>query len=217
MPKILIKPRTSAVASSSRNTIPTTEVDSPHEEQDDDPEADEGQAMDVDQDPPSQPEDNPQTGDEDTAHVAPAGRPRGRPRGRGRGATSGTGTPRPRGRGRGRARGRGRGASSLLIRLPKRGDDDADLDGDADVEGEADADEGTTPLDGDVELVEKEAPMGGGKPFQKIHGQVHIIDGDEFVTEDNPIGDEKIDKFGNLLGGTRLFFFFEHPVIYIYI
>jgi chromatin structure-remodeling complex protein RSC7 len=96
----------------------------------------------------------------------------------------------------------------LLIRLPKRGDDDADVDGDADLEGgDADADEGT-PLDGDVEqlVVEKEAPMGGGKPFRKIQGQVYIIDGDEFVTEDNPIGDEKIDQFGNLLGGTPSFF-----------
>ena len=58
------------------------------------------------------------------------------------------------------------------------------------------------------EVAEKEAPMGGGKPFRKIHGEVHIIDGDEFVTEDNPIGDEKIDKFGNLLGGICLFFLF---------
>ena len=95
-----------------------------------------------------------------------------------------------------------------MIKLPKRGDDDADVDGDADVEGEADADEGTLLDGGDTELVEKEAPMGGGKPFRKIQGEVHVIDGDEFVTEDNPIGDEKIDKFGNLLGGTRLFPFF---------
>jgi chromatin structure-remodeling complex protein RSC7 len=59
----------------------------------------------------------------------------------------------------------------------------------------------------EIELAEKEAPMGGGKPFRKIHGEVHSIDGNEFVTEDNPIGKEKIDKFGNLLGGTSLFFF----------
>ena len=111
-------------------------------------------------------------------------------------------------RGRGRGRGRGAGANSLLIRLPKRGDDDADVDGDADIEGgDADVEEGT-PLDGDVEqlVVEKEVPMGGGKPFRKIQGQVYIIDGDEFVTEDNPIGDEKIDQFGNLLGGAPSLF-----------
>ena len=54
------------------------------------------------------------------------------------------------------------------------------------------------------EPVEKEAPIGGGKPFRKLQGQVYVIDGDEFVTEDNPVGDEKIDTFGNLLGGTRL-------------
>ena len=205
VPKIVIKPRTpAAVASSSRTSnaaTPTTEIVSAQEEDDVDQDGDDGQAMDVDQDHTSHTEDNPQTGDEDMpgANVA-AGRPRGRPRGRGRGAPSGTSTPRARGR-RGRGRGRGRGTSSLLIRLPKRGDDDADVDGDADVEGDADADEGT-PLDGDVELVEKEAPMGGGKPFRKIHGEVYIIDGDEFVTEDSPIGDEKIDQFGNLLGGT---------------
>ena len=94
-----------------------------------------------------------------------------------------------------------------MIRLPKRDDEDADVDGDADVEGDADADDGTL-LDGDVEqVVEKEAPMGGGKPFRKIHGEVYIIDGDEFVTEDNPIGDEKIDQFGNLLGGSSTFIF----------
>ena len=204
MPKIVIKPRNlAAVASSSRPSdaaTPTSEIASAQEEDDVDQDVDEGQVMDVDQDQASQTEDNPQTGDEDILGVA-SGRPRGRPRGRGRG--TGTSTPRARGR-RGRGRGRGRGASSLLIRLPKRGDDDADVDGDADIEGDVDADEGTL-LDGDVEqLVEKEAPMGGGKPFRKIHGQVYIIDGDEFVTEDNPIGDEKIDQFGNLLGGTPL-------------
>lgn len=210
VPKIVIKPRNpAAVASSSRPSnaaTPTSEIVSAQEEDDIEQDVDEGQAMDVDQDQVSQTEDNPQTGDEDLpgANVA-SGRPRGRPRGRARGALTGTSTPRARGK-RGRGRGRGRGASSLLIRLPKRGDDDADVDGDADIEGDADADEGTL-LDGDVvEPVEKEVPMGGGKPFRKIHGQAYIIDGDEFVTEDNPIGNEKIDQFGNLLGGTPSFF-----------
>jgi chromatin structure-remodeling complex protein RSC7 len=219
VPKIVIKPRNPAAVATSSRPSPTSEMVSPQEEDDIEQDVDEGQAMDVDQDHASQTEDNPQTGDEDlpgSVNVA-SGRPRGRPRGRGRGALPGTSTPRARGK-RGRGRGRGRGAaSSLLIRLPKRGDDDADVDGDADIEGgDADADEGGgTPLDGDVvELpVEKEVPMGGGKPFRKIHGQAYIIDGDEFVTEDNPIGDEKIDQFGNLLGGASVSLFsFEYRV-----
>ncbi|TFK75645.1 hypothetical protein BDN72DRAFT_757327 [Pluteus cervinus] len=45
--------------------------------------------------------------------------------------------------------------------------------------------------------------MGGGKPFRKIQGGVYVIDGDEFVTESNPKGDEKIDQWGNLLGGRQ--------------
>lgn len=45
--------------------------------------------------------------------------------------------------------------------------------------------------------------MGGGKPFRNIQGVVRIIEGDEFVTDDDPKGDEKIDTFGNLLGGRR--------------
>jgi chromatin structure-remodeling complex protein RSC7 len=39
---------------------------------------------------------------------------------------------------------------------------------------------------------------------------VHIIDSNEFITEDNPIGNEKIDKFGNLLGGMLFSFFFSY-------
>ncbi|KAF9440928.1 hypothetical protein P691DRAFT_767015 [Macrolepiota fuliginosa MF-IS2] len=49
----------------------------------------------------------------------------------------------------------------------------------------------------------KEASMGGGKPFRKIGNKVHVTDGDEFITEDDPRGDEKIDKWGNLLGGRK--------------
>ena len=88
-----------------------------------------------------------------------------------------------------------------MIRLPKRNEDDSDVDGEAENENDVDNEDGEgIPLE--TEEVEKEAPMGGGKPFRKIQGQVYIIDGDEFVTEDNPKGDEKIDKFGNLLGGV---------------
>ncbi|KAF8480046.1 chromatin remodelling complex Rsc7/Swp82 subunit-domain-containing protein [Russula ochroleuca] len=45
--------------------------------------------------------------------------------------------------------------------------------------------------------------MGGGKPFRVIQGKVYVIEGDEFVTVDDPKGDTKIDKNGNLLGGRR--------------
>ncbi|TFY55332.1 hypothetical protein EVG20_g9359, partial [Dentipellis fragilis] len=45
--------------------------------------------------------------------------------------------------------------------------------------------------------------MGGGKPFGKIQGKLYVIDGDEYVTEDDPKGDTKIDKHGNLLGGRK--------------
>jgi chromatin structure-remodeling complex protein RSC7 len=47
-----------------------------------------------------------------------------------------------------------------------------------------------------------EEVMGGGKPFRVIQGKVYVIEGDEFVTEDDPKGDTKIDKNGNLLGGA---------------
>jgi chromatin structure-remodeling complex protein RSC7 len=40
-----------------------------------------------------------------------------------------------------------------------------------------------------------------GKPFRSIQGKIYVIDGDEFVTDDDPKGDKKIDQFGNLLGG----------------
>jgi chromatin structure-remodeling complex protein RSC7 len=47
-----------------------------------------------------------------------------------------------------------------------------------------------------------EEVMGGGKPFRVIQGKVYVIEGDEFITEDDPKGDTKIDKNGNLLGGA---------------
>ena len=37
-----------------------------------------------------------------------------------------------------------------------------------------------------------------------IQGTAYTISGDEFVTEDDPKGDEKIDEYGNLLGGMCL-------------
>lgn len=46
-------------------------------------------------------------------------------------------------------------------------------------------------------------PMGGGKPFRKINGKVYVIEGDEFITEEDPKGNAKIDAAGRLLGGRR--------------
>ncbi|KAI0657495.1 chromatin remodelling complex Rsc7/Swp82 subunit-domain-containing protein [Cubamyces menziesii] len=45
--------------------------------------------------------------------------------------------------------------------------------------------------------------MGGGKPFKRILGKIYIMEGDEYVTDDDPKGDTKIDINGNLLGGRR--------------
>ncbi|KAI0316955.1 chromatin remodelling complex Rsc7/Swp82 subunit-domain-containing protein [Amylostereum chailletii] len=45
--------------------------------------------------------------------------------------------------------------------------------------------------------------MGGGKPFVTVQGKVYVLDLDELVTEDDPKGDTKIDKNGNLLDGRR--------------
>ncbi|KAF9267932.1 hypothetical protein L218DRAFT_854726 [Marasmius fiardii PR-910] len=53
------------------------------------------------------------------------------------------------------------------------------------------------------ETKEKKPPIAGGKPFQRIHGEIYVIEGDEFVTPDDSKGDEKVDKWGNLLGGRR--------------
>ncbi|KAJ7084007.1 chromatin remodelling complex Rsc7/Swp82 subunit-domain-containing protein [Mycena belliarum] len=86
------------------------------------------------------------------------------------------------------------GSGALTIRLPKRPGEEEEEE-----EEVAEATEGETP----AEEKEKEAPLGGGKPFRKIQGKAYIIEGDEFVTEDDPKGDEKIDKWGNLLGGRR--------------
>ncbi|KAJ7130256.1 chromatin remodelling complex Rsc7/Swp82 subunit-domain-containing protein [Mycena epipterygia] len=137
-------------------------------------------------------------------------RGRGRPRGRGKSLpTSGTSTPRTRGRGRGargvkpRGGGVGRtilGSGALTIRLPKRPEEEEEeeelVEGDAGTEGETAAEE-------KEKEQEPVAPLGGGKPFRKIQGKAYIIEGDAFVTEDDPKGDEKIDQWGNLLGGRR--------------
>ena len=67
-----------------------------------------------------------------------------------------------------------------------------------DVESEA--------LDGEEvgeEGLEGGGPIGGGRPFRKINGKVYVIEGDEFVTEEDPKGNTKIDAAGRLLGDRR--------------
>ncbi|KAF8639179.1 hypothetical protein AX17_001666 [Amanita inopinata Kibby_2008] len=130
----------------------------------------------------------------------PVQKGRGRPRGRSKGVVSANST-RARGKGRGRGRGRGVGklAGGLTIKLPKRGEEEVEGATEDGGDGEeAEVKEGTP-----VEPEPEEGPVGGGKPFRRIQGKAYVIDGDEFVTEDNPKGDEKIDKWGNLLGGRR--------------
>jgi hypothetical protein len=93
--------------------------------------------------------------------------------------------------------------------LPSKKEDEGEGGTEGEGEGEAatpvegESGEGGIEAEGDgVDAAkEKEAPMGGGKPFRKIHGKIYVIDGDEFVTDDDPKGDEKIDVSGNLLGG----------------
>lgn len=186
VPKIIIKAR----GPPSRSVPPS--------EDDEEANVDDADAED-DPDPEDAP--TPMEVDADGASASEEGAPvvvkrgRGRPRGsRGKSQpTSGTSTPRGRGRGRGRGAkprgGVGRPIGSLTIRLPKRPDEEEEEEEDAATEGEA------------AEEKEPVAPLGGGKPFRKIQGMVYIIEGDEFVTEDDPKGDEKIDKWGNLLGG----------------
>ncbi|TFK31597.1 chromatin remodelling complex Rsc7/Swp82 subunit-domain-containing protein [Crucibulum laeve] len=167
---------------------------------------DDNDTMDVDQEAEVEAEAEPSPSEP----VVPVRRPRGRPRGSGRGR--GSSTPRARGRGRGRGRPRG-SRGGLTIRLPsKRGEeeegDGTEPDGGEDPGVAGEGDEGAEgegeeegAAEGEGEVKKKKEPIGGGKPFRKIQGEVYVIDGDEFVTPDDPKGDEKIDKWGNLLGG----------------
>ncbi|EJD02040.1 uncharacterized protein FOMMEDRAFT_20828 [Fomitiporia mediterranea MF3/22] len=130
---------------------------------------------------------------DESASDAPApvirGRPRGRPRGSGRGTVSaGTGRPRgrPRGSGRGRGRGRGRG-ETITLRLPKRADG-----------SDGDDDDGNGSQAAVAEEVDVEVPRTTRKGIP-----LPPIEGDTYVTEDDPKGDTKIDINGNLLGGRQ--------------
>lgn len=95
----------------------------------------------------------------------------------------------------------------MTIRLPKRGDEEGgegEGEGSQEPGGEDGAEGGDETEGGEKEKKEKEPPLGGGKPFRKIQGKVWIIENDEFVTDDDPKGDTKIDKQGRLLGGEYI-------------
>ncbi|KAJ7291250.1 chromatin remodelling complex Rsc7/Swp82 subunit-domain-containing protein [Mycena rebaudengoi] len=201
LPKIVIKPRV-VVPSRSAPMSPQEDEDEAEVDADGEDETDDAPTpMEVDGEGASGSE----------AGLNTVKRGRGRPRGsRGKAPSvmhSGTSTPRLRGRGRGvtrgvKSRGTGRtilGSGALTIRLPKRPEEEEDEEEEEEI---ADGDEGETAEEKEKER-EPVAPMGGGKPFRKIQGKAYIIEGDEFVTEEDPKGDEKIDKWGNLLGGRR--------------
>ena len=194
--KIIIKPRLGK-----DDPIPLPEPDGPESEEDADMPDDET----VDQATPGDAASENASGDlndaddgddgelEDEGDVITTGKGRGRPRGRGKAPTITAGRVKGKLRAviKGRGRGRGRGGP-LTIRLPGRQDDENQGDGEVAEAGKEVAVE---------EVEEKEEPLGGGKPFRKIQGKVYIIENDEFITDDDPKGDTKMDANGVLLGG----------------
>lgn len=128
------------------------------------------------------------SGAEEPAPVV-RGRGRGRPRGSGRAAYAGTGRPRGRPRGSGRGRGRPRGRGGVTLRIPRRGSD-----------GEEEGDDSRAATeDGDfAETSRYRRSAAAGIP------EGMVVEGDAYVTEEDPKGNEKIDINGNLLGGERL-------------
>ena len=100
-------------------------------------------------------------------------RGRGRPKGRTRGTAPSTPAARVKGKARGRGRGRGRG-KGLTARFSGEGG-----------EGEGEGEEGEE----------------GGRAWRRVGDKVYYIEGDEFVTDPDANGDQKIDIDGNLLGG----------------
>jgi chromatin structure-remodeling complex protein RSC7 len=207
-PKIIIKPRQSArFAANASKRAPSARTESPDESaMEVDVVADDAQSGDASPHASSstqQGPDAPPTGeaDGDGSEVAdgdytedveePPPEPEERPK-RGRGRPRGSGTPRPRGRPRGSGRGRGRGRGrAITIRLPGRTNEEsgggADGDGTEGEEGVA------TPASGDDTAL--------GKQIRKVNGRTYVIEGDELQIDDDPKGDTKIDKWGNLLEG----------------
>jgi hypothetical protein len=41
-----------------------------------------------------------------------------------------------------------------------------------------------------------------GTTYRQINGKYYIFEDDELITEEDPKGDQKIDRNGNLLGGV---------------
>lgn len=139
---------------------------------------------------------DPGSGAEEPAPVV-RGRGRGRPRGSGRAAYSGTGRPRGRPRGSGRGRGRPRGRAGVTLRIAKRG---------ADSDGEEGGGEDSRAATDDGDFAESSRfRRAGGAPIP----DGMVVEGDAYVTENDPKGDEKIDANGNLLDGKHVFFLME--------
>ncbi|TFY57570.1 hypothetical protein EVJ58_g6939 [Rhodofomes roseus] len=133
-------------------------------------------------------------GAEDGEEATPLKRGRGRPKGS-RNKAPGTSTPRA----KAKVRGRGKGSRGITIKLPRRTGEEVEQ-GEESVAVET----GTpTPVEDAPAVGVDEGPVGGGKPFRLINGQVYIIENDEYVTEDDPKGDTKIDQYGNLLGDRK--------------
>jgi len=146
--------------------------------------------------------------DDDTELGTSALRGRGRPRGRTKGAVTPTSTkPKAKARTKGKTKPVVKTAGGFTIKLPKRGEEESE-GGEAEEVETKDAEVKDPEMkEGTPAVVEvDEGPTGGGKPFRRIQDKVYIIDGDEYVTADDPKGDEKMDKWGNLLGGKELFF-----------
>ncbi|KAF8718931.1 hypothetical protein AX14_011654 [Amanita brunnescens Koide BX004] len=205
VPKIIIKPRLIVPAPQLQPISAAATPSSRAEDDDEDNEAleeDEREDDNMDLDG-SQAAAGTVGDDADLGTPGPKGK--GKPRVRTKGATTATPTkPKAKARTKGKAKGVMKTAGGLTIKLPKRGEEDGEGGEAEEAETretevrEPEVKEGT-PAVAEVD----EGPIGGGKPFRRIQDKVYVIDGDEYVTEDDPKGDDKIDKWGNLLGGRQ--------------
>lgn len=214
VPKIIIKPRL-IVPAPQQQTISAAPTPSSRAEDDDEDNA----ALEEDErEDDNMDLDGSQAAagsvDDETELGTPGLKGRGRPRGRTKGAVTPTSTkPKAKARTKGKTKPVVKTAGGLTIKLPKRGEEEGE--GGTGDGGEAEEVETKDAELKDPEMKEgtpavvevDEGPIGGGKPFRRIQDKVYIIDGDEYVTDDDPKGDEKMDKWGNLLGGTELFFY----------
>ncbi|KIY49814.1 hypothetical protein FISHEDRAFT_40908 [Fistulina hepatica ATCC 64428] len=79
--------------------------------------------------------------------------------------------------------------AGFTIRLPRQG-------------GEEDGDYGSE-AGGEEEYDAEGNPIGVGKPYRIVQGKPYLIENNELVTEENAKGNEKVDEWGNLLGGRQ--------------